>query len=140
MPTPIVPRRGASIWLRMPAFGLGSNRGGYAGSGNADKKVRSPFGWYAAQVQGRIGTALQQNPDTRNSAFKVDVKIWANQIGRVTKAVLASSTGDTHLDNILQNDILTGLQLEQAPPSNMPMPIVLRISARRPNSITTSAN
>jgi periplasmic protein TonB len=122
------------------AFGLGANKGGYIGSGGGEKQVRSPFGWYAAQVQGRIGTALQQNPATRNASFKIEVKIWANQIGRVTKATLASTTGDAHLDGILQNEILTGLQFEQPPPANMPMPIVLRISANRPAATFTSAN
>ncbi len=61
------------------------------------------------------------------------MRVWADGTGRIVKATLAGSTGRADLDRALQNEILTGLQLESAPPEGMPMPIVMRISARRPN-------
>jgi len=60
------------------------------------------------------------------------IRVWADSTGRITKAHLTGSTGDPALDATLQNDILTGMQLDNPPPADMPMPIVMRVSARRP--------
>lgn len=114
-------------------FGLGSSgngRGlGRAGSGGGGSK----WGWYAGQVQTRIGEALRNNRKTRSARLSVQVRVWPDQTGRIARAQLVSSTGDSALDAALQNDVLTGLQLQEPPPAGMPTPIVLRLSARRPN-------
>jgi TonB family protein len=94
---------------------------------------KSKFGGYAAQVQARITDALRNNPRTRMASMKIEVRIWADSTGRVTRATLGSSTGDSALDTAIRDEVLNGLQLSQPPPSDMPMPIVMRLSARRPN-------
>lgn len=115
------------------AFGL--RGGGSNGLGGEPRRgSNSKWGWYAGQVQGRIASALRSHARTRNSRFDgLTVRIWADNTGRVTRAALGSSSGDAALDAALRNEILTGLQLTEAPPAGMPMPIVLRVSARRPN-------
>ena len=52
---------------------------------------------------------------------------------RVTRASLVSSTGDPAVDAAIKADVLTGLQLDAPPPEGMPLPIVMRLTARRPN-------
>ena len=95
---------------------------------------KTKWGWYAAQVQSSITDALRRNPRTRKANVRIDVRIWADPAtGRVTRAALASSTGDTALDAAIRDQVLTGLQLQQPPPEGMPMPIVMRVTARRPN-------
>jgi len=113
------------------AFGLKAGNGGgnYFGSSSGP---RSKFGWYAAQVQSTIGDALRKNPSTRGGSFGAQVRIWSDITGRVTRAKLSPSTGDTAVDEAI-NQSLTGLQLKEAPPAGMPMPIVMRINAQRPN-------
>jgi hypothetical protein len=37
------------------------------------------------------------------------------------------------MDSVLSGEVLSGLQLTEAPPQDMPMPINLRITARKPN-------
>jgi periplasmic protein TonB len=59
------------------------------------------------------------------------VKIWADASGRISRAALAGSTGDPELDRALAQEVLTGLQLSEPPPGDMPMPIVMKITARR---------
>jgi hypothetical protein len=81
-------------------------------------------------VQTRIGDALRSNPATRRASMSVTVRIWPDSSGRIIKARI--SGGDPTLDATLQNDILTGLQLPDPPPSYMPLPIVMRVSAQRP--------
>jgi TonB family protein len=69
---------------------------------------------------------------TRAANLRADVKIWADSTGRVTRAAIASSSGNAALDATLRDQVLTGLQLSEPPPEGMPMPIVLRVTARRP--------
>lgn len=112
-------------------FGLGGGNG-LGGSGRGGGGTGSKWGWYAGQVQGKISEALRNNRKTRAIAIRVDVRIWPDQTGRVTRAQLASSTGDAAVDAAIRDEILTGLQLQEPPPAGLPTPIVLRLTARRP--------
>ena len=51
--------------------------------------------------------------------------------GRVTRAVIEKTTGDSKLDEAVRAT-LTNLQLQEPPPAGMPMPIVLHLKAIRP--------
>lgn len=130
-PTPVA---GTSIQGKGPAdgFGVSSNTGRNL-TGSAGKKNTNPFGPYAAQVQATISDALRKNPRTRSAEFRVEVRIWPDLTGRVTRASLVSSTGDLAVDTAIKTDVLTGLQLDAPPPDGMPLPIVIRLTARRPN-------
>jgi TonB family protein len=113
------------------SFGLSSRGGG--GIGGKSGGSRSKWGWYAAQVQSGIADALRKNKRTRSANVRVTVRVWPDASGRITRAKLGESTGDSALDAAITDEVLTGLQLQEAPPAGMPSPIVLRITARRPN-------
>ena len=106
--------------------GNGNRIGGRRGSG-------TKFGWYAAKVQSSIREALGSNSATRSATMNLQVRIWPDSSGRITRAQLVGSSGNAAVDQAIKNQILTGLQLPQAPPADMPTPIVLRISARKPS-------
>lgn len=111
-------------------FGLsGSGNGRLGGTG-----TRGGTKWasYAGQVQARIEEALRRNRRTRSASLSVNVRVWPDASGRIARAQLAGTTGDTALDATLRDEVLTGLQLAQPPPADMPSPIVLRLAARRP--------
>lgn len=114
------------------AFGLKAGNGGNYLGGNGAARQRSKWGWYAGQVQTTIADSLRRNPHTRNAALSLKVRIWPDITGRVTRAKLAESTNDPKIDAAI-TEALTGLQLKEAPPEGMPTPIVLRITAQRPN-------
>jgi protein TonB len=97
------------------------------GQGNASK-----WGWYAGQVQSTVAEAVRRNPRTRTANLRVQIRIWSSPTGRITRAQLVGSSGDPSVDNAITNEVLNGLQLQQPPPKEMPMPIVLRLTARRP--------
>ena len=112
-------------------FGLsGGDGNGAIGGGNYGG---GQWGWYASEVQERIADALRQNIHTRNASMRIEVRIWPDSTGRVLRAQLVDSTGDQAVDNAIRNEVLTGLQLQEPPPAGMPSPIVLRLTARRPN-------
>ncbi|MGA3171012.1 MAG: TonB C-terminal domain-containing protein [Chthoniobacteraceae bacterium] len=114
-----------------PDMGLSSGLGD--GGGYGDGGGGSKFGWYAGEVQSRIADALRSNPETRKASMNIVVRIWPDSTGRIIKVHIQGSTGDPSLDAALQNDVLTGLQLSDAPPADMPLPIVMRLSAQRPH-------
>jgi protein TonB len=121
------------------AGGTGPSLGGPGGGGNGQiggtgrGGSGSRFGWYAAKVQSSIKEALQHNSATRSATMNLTVRIWPDSTGRITRAELIGTTGNAAVDQALRNQILTGLQLPQAPPADMPTPIVMRIEARKPN-------
>jgi protein TonB len=111
--------------------GSGTGRIGGLGSGGGS---RSKWGWYAGQVQRSVSDALRSHRRTRNAMMNsIEVRIWPDRsTGRVTRVSLSPSTGDAALDAAIRDEVLGGLQLQQAPPDGMPTPIVMRINARRP--------
>lgn len=116
-------------------FGLSGNKGNGGGTGRglggSGAKASSRWGWYAAKVQSGIGEALRRHPRTREAVLNHKVRVWPDRTGRITRAKLESSTGDASLDAAITS-VLTGVQLAEAPPAEMPAPILLRLSARRP--------
>jgi protein TonB len=109
-------------------FGLsaGGGRGGTGGGGGGGSR----FGWYAGQVQRAVQEALSRNHVLAQAEFTNRIKIWADATGRVTRIKMELSTGNATVDQAI-NDALEGLQLQEAPPGDMPMPINMRIVARR---------
>ena len=111
-------------------YGLGDKPG--SGRIGGSQGNGSKWGWYASQMQSRIQQALQQNRKTRSANMSVKVRVWPDPSGRIRRAQLAESTGDPSLDGVLRDEVLTGLQLNEPPPGDMPAPITLRVTARRP--------
>jgi outer membrane biosynthesis protein TonB len=118
-------------------FGLSGGNGtggtGLGGSGSGRKVGGSKYGWYAGQVQSKIADAMRQHSRTRNASLSLQVRIWPDSTGRISRAQLVGSSGDPQVDEAIKNEVLTGLQLMEPPPADMPTPIVLRLSARKPN-------
>ena len=109
------------------AFGLAANKGGadLIGGGGGSR-----FAYYGVQVQQQIQDVLAKDDTLRKTNFRVLVKFWLNSDGSVQRFELAESTGDDTTDRALKN-ALTGIhRLRQAPPTDLPQPIGLRITSR----------
>lgn len=108
--------------------GDGSRIGGFGSGGRAGGR----WDGYARSVQTTASDAIRKSPKTRSASIRsLQVRIWVDATGRVTRVKLSGSTGDPAVDAALENEVLARMQL-QPPPPGMPSPIVLRISARRP--------
>jgi periplasmic protein TonB len=109
-------------------FNLGGKPGGnpYGGGGGGSR-----WGWYSTIVSTQAHDALVANPKTRNMVTQIQIRLWADATGRVTKVLLGSSTGDAELDAIIRNEVLGKLTLREPPPKDMPMPVVTRVTAQR---------
>lgn len=118
---------GPGIGLASSGNGIGGGTaiGGSSGGGNQ-------WGQDAGQVQSKITAALHANASTKTAAFgPLEVRIWPDGTGRIKRVKLAHSTGNAALDDVIENQVLSDLQLAAPPPVDMPLPIVLRISAWR---------
>jgi protein TonB len=91
----------------------------------------SRWGYYAGMVQTQIQEALQKNRVTRNITAGLEVRIWADASGMVTRVALDKSSGDPAVDDAVTNQVLRNLQLNQPPPSDMPMPIVMSLTGEQ---------
>jgi len=114
-------------------LGLGGGGGGGGMIGGNGRKGGSKWGWYAGQVQSRLAEALRNHPLTKRAGFASTIKVWSDNTGRITRVKLSSSTGDNNLDSAIENEVFSGLVLTEPPPDDMPMPINLRLTARKAN-------
>jgi periplasmic protein TonB len=113
------------------AFNLVGNPGGnglLGGGGGGGSR----WGGYDSMVQTQIEEAIRDNKKTRSARLRMELRVWADDTGRITRVQLVSSSGDTAIDDAISREVLPGLKLPQPPPKDMPMPIHLRASARRP--------
>jgi protein TonB len=73
---------------------------------------------------------LSDERKIRSRAYSVNVRLWLDPKGAVTRVALASSTGDRDLDRQL-NELLSGMErVAEAPPEGMPQPVQIRIVSR----------
>lgn len=110
--------------------GIGDGAGAGSGlGGEYDPMAR--YGWYYGKVASRLQEAFQRNKLLANAALQVEVRVWEDGSGRITRVELVRSTGDPRYDAAIRADAV-GVRLSQAPPADVPMPMILRITIRRP--------
>ncbi len=114
----------------------GTEDSGLAGTGAANpfaglgRRSGSKFGWYAGPVQSRVAEALRTNRATRSAKLDgVLVKIWPDSNARISRVEFKSGSGQPAVDAAIRQALL-GLALAEPPPADMPLPIILRLSAR----------
>ncbi len=112
------------------SFNLGSKVGGspYGGRGGGGSK----FGWYASIVQTQIEAAIRANERTKNAVMQLQFRIWADNTGRISRVELVNSSGSAEVDAAIRNDVIGRLTLREPPPNDMPMPINVRATGRKP--------
>ncbi|MGY4155859.1 protein TonB [Bradyrhizobium sp. USDA 4461] len=112
-------------------FNLGGKPGGnpYGGGGGGGSR----WGWYATIVTSQIEAAIRANPKTRNMATQIQMRLWVDGSGHISRVVLAPSSGNPEVDAALRNEVIGSLTLREPPPKDMPMPVVTRVTARRPS-------
>jgi TonB family protein len=108
-------------------FGLGANKGGrdIAGSGGGG----GSGAYYSGLLQREFFEALSRNRKVLHDEFRVVVRIWLSDDGRVTRADIVSGSGNSQVDEQIQVTLMDMQPLRDVPPSAM-RPIQLRLSNR----------
>jgi protein TonB len=107
-------------------FGLAARRGGsdITGTGGA------AFAWYTSMLKETILDRLGEDERVRKGNYRVTVRVWLAEDGRVERAQLADSTGNREVDAAIEQSLERLGRLKEAPPIEMPQPITLRIVSR----------
>jgi TonB family protein len=108
--------------------GPGSLGEGSGGIGDGDKEKR--IGWYLRRVASTIEDAFRKMPRTRNAQARVEIRVSVDPDGRVTDVQLLKPTGSEELDEAIRS--VTGLQLPERLPPDMPRRLIYRFVARKP--------
>jgi protein TonB len=114
-------------------FGLAANRGGRditTIGGNGGGSVGASRGaYYSGLLQRQFHDALTRNRKVLRDDFRVVVRIWIADDGRVTRADIVNGSGNGEVDELIQTTLLEMAPLREVPPSSM-RPIQLRLSSR----------
>lgn len=106
--------------------GLGDGTGEGLGQGGTGNR----FAWYYAKLASEIEDALRRDKVLSSASARVEVRIWSDATGRISRVQLLRSTGDPRVDAAIQG--IVGIRLREAPPAEIPMPMIARLTARRP--------
>ena len=108
-------------------FGLGANKGGQdiVGSGAGG----GSGAYYSGLLQRAFFDALSRDRKLLHDEFRVVVKIWVSDDGRVTRADIVNGSGDGETDRQIQVALMSMQPLREVPPSAM-RPIEMRLSNR----------
>ena len=101
---------------------IGTPRGGGGGGGNR-------FGRYATLIQSQIDKSLRADDMLEVAKFRATMRIWLTPSGSVEKVELVRTTGDNELDQRIAQVISTMPAIPEAPPNEMPQPVIVRIGA-----------
>jgi protein TonB len=94
-----------------------------------DSDLFGPFNSYAGLIKGELQRYLGKRADLRRTQYRIEVRVWVNADGRIKRSELLGSTGDADTDESLRQALAALPSFSQAPPSNMPQPIRLRVLA-----------
>lgn len=112
------------------SFGLAANRGGRdlltTGSGGGGG---SGGAYYSGLLQREFFDALNRNRKLLKDEFRVVVRVWVGDDGRVQKADIVTSSGNVQFDDQIQLTLLEMNPLKDVPPKSM-RPMQLRLSNR----------
>lgn len=107
-------------------FGLAAHRGGrdlLASGGDR-------YAWYAGVLKEDLLSFLADQRDLRSRAYTINVRLWLERDGAVKRVALAGSTGDRDLDRKLESLLANMQRVAEAPPSDLPQPVQVRIVSR----------
>lgn len=85
---------------------------------------------YLGLIQIELNRALQKIEKLRTAEYRVIVRVWLSPDGTVTKAELASSSGNPDVDERLRSALAQLPPLREQPPEGMPQPVRVRLTSR----------
>jgi len=116
--------------------GRGILTGGGLGDGTGDGQLGadggpgSVYGWYYSRIASRIEDRFRRQKELLGASTRAEIRVWVDSAGLVTRIQLVRSTGNPKLDQAIQS--VVGVRFPEPPPADVPMPMVLRLTARRP--------
>jgi len=86
------------------------------------------YGFYAAAVRAEVGKTLRRDARLRDRRYWIQLSIWLDPDGRVTRSLMHKSSGNSGID-VAVVAALGGMVMHPTPPPGMPQPIHIDINA-----------
>lgn len=121
------------------AFGVAAGRGGGVTVGGDPNGSDTPGGGgdfaaasYASYLKSALQQAVQADDRVSRMVFaSVEVNVWIDAAGRITRVNLAKSSGDARTDRALVSALQQVGRLDEAPPPKLSFPAHVTLSGRR---------
>ncbi|NII05790.1 TonB family protein [Luteibacter anthropi] len=112
------------------AFNIGAGSGGgMVGSGGGTGTGTGSYDQYLGYA---IQQAIQRDDRVNRLVFDVRADIWLDADGKLTRAELAGSSGNTRTDEALLEALRSMPRIDVAPPSSLRFPLRVSIRGKRP--------
>jgi periplasmic protein TonB len=105
-------------------------KGGEIGTKIGGGPSKYQFAWYTDLIKNKIEDAMAKDKVLANGAYKVVVKIWVASNGHIERYELVGTSGNSEKDILLKQALDSMPPLSDPPPSDMPQPVKLRVTAR----------
>ena len=105
--------------------GTGRSIGGGAIGGN-----RMQQSLFSERLQRYLQEELNRNRKLRETDYRVTLSLWLARDGKVQRAELTQSTGNTAVDALLKETLLQVAAIREALPEDLKQPIRIRVTTR----------
>ena len=113
------------------AFGLAAHKGGRSMLGGSPG---SAIIWYGGQIQRQLEDSLQTllaDTVAMKSGYSVNIDVWVDADGRITRCELASGSGKEDVDQVIRTALpKIRASIGKTLPENMPQPVRIRMTTR----------
>lgn len=96
-----------------------------AGTGS----LTNPFNVYASTIKAELQRHLARRPELKKRQYRVEVRVWLADDGRLKNFDLLGTTEDADIDEAIRRALASLQAFSEPPPPRMPQPIRLRIIA-----------
>lgn len=89
----------------------------------------NPFNSYATSIRAELQRFLDRRSDLKRRRYRIEVRLWVADDGRLKRYELLGSTNDVDTDDAIRSALAKLPAFSEPPPPKMPQPIRLRIVA-----------
>jgi len=91
--------------------------------------LTNPFNVYASSIKAELQRHLGRRPELKRRQYRVELRVWVAEDGRLRNFELLGSTSDSDTDEAIRNALASLTAFSEPPPPKMPQPIRLRVVA-----------
>jgi periplasmic protein TonB len=104
-------------------------KGGAVATIGSDGGVK--FRWYAGLVKSQIERAIERDKKLTQGQYKIVVSVWLKPNGQFERLSVDQSDTTPEIEQGIREALNDLPAMQESPPESMPMPIRLRISAKK---------
>ncbi|HSH86062.1 MAG: TonB C-terminal domain-containing protein [Methylophilus sp.] len=104
-------------------------KGGAVATIGSDGGVK--YRWYAGLVKSQIERAIERDKKLTQGQYKIVVSVWLKPNGQFERLSVEQSDTTPEIEQGIREALNDLPAMQESPPENMPMPIRMRISAKK---------